>query len=108
MKFLILSDVSFDAGVEYGREQAVRSLETRPDEKPSPPPHSHKFLPWKESCTSSDCKSKNSGFIKDAHPEMHVRCYNCSEELGELQKAMELEMCPNCGAEGKMLEGIRD
>ena len=51
------------------RDRSIYSF-ARPDDRPSPPTHTHKFLPWRESCTSSDCKSKNPRFIKNAHPEM--------------------------------------
>ena len=71
--------------------------------------HQCEFRPWLNVCMFGSCNKSNPNFMNDANPKMHVRCSQCYEDLGELQTAIDLDRCPNCGAEGNdTLEGMKE
>jgi len=98
----------FDTGFEMGRGEVRKEIESITDDNPFPALHQCEFRPWLNVCLFGSCNNANPNLIKAAHPKMNVRCSNCYEELGELQKAIELDRCPHCGADGNILEGMRD
>ena len=99
----------FGTGFEMGREEALNEINSMPSDKPSLDPHQCEFRPWLNVCMFGSCNKSNPNFMKETNPKMHVRCSQCHEELGELQTAIELDRCPNCGAEGNdTLEGMKE
>lgn len=99
----------FDTGFEIGREEAMNEIKSIPSDKPSLDLHQCEFRPWATVCWFGSCNKSNPNFMKEANPRMRVRCSKCHEDLGELQTAIELDRCPNCGAEGNdTLEGMKE
>ncbi len=98
-----------EMGNKEGREELMQELASMDVTSTSNPngskeSHEHDFKPWLKVCLPGICDKPNPDVVEGLKATTEVECKECYETLGQVQTAIALNACPNCGAEGDMLK----